>query len=195
MIIFLVALFNHTFVWLNCIIHANTYSKYNIHFYWAGQVKNHLSLHCKHKASYFTTASLKTPSCSQCQTVTFRENVCVCVCVCVSVRTMLSKQVAVDDVNHAVQLLLHQTPQRNFENKLTEQLTREREREREREEREGWERERERERGREREKIERERERERERGREERERERERGREREREIERVSNAFNCTTRT
>ncbi len=56
------------------------------------------------------------------------ENTCVCVCT----RTMLSKQVAVDDVNHAVQLLLHQTPQRNFENKLTEQLTRERGRERER---------------------------------------------------------------
>jgi len=39
---------------------------------------------------------------------------------------MLSKQVAVDDVNHAVQLLPHQMPQRNFEYKVTEQLAGER---------------------------------------------------------------------
>lgn len=45
-----------------------------------------------------------------------------CVCVCVCALTVMSKEIAVDDVNQTVQLLFHQATQRNLQDELGEQL-------------------------------------------------------------------------
>lgn len=44
------------------------------------------------------------------------------VCVCVCALTVMSKEIAVDDVNQTVQLLFHQATQRNLQDELGEQL-------------------------------------------------------------------------
>jgi len=50
------------------------------------------------------------------------ECACVCVCVRACVLTVMSKEIAVDDVNQTVELLFHQAPKRNLEDEFGEQL-------------------------------------------------------------------------
>ena len=45
-----------------------------------------------------------------------------CVCVCVSSLTVMTEEIAVDDVNQTVELLFHQATQRNLQDELGEQL-------------------------------------------------------------------------
>lgn len=46
----------------------------------------------------------------------------MCARVCVRVHTVMSEEIAVDDVNQTVQLLFHQATRGNLEDELGEQL-------------------------------------------------------------------------